>query len=379
MTNRLKVMTVVGTRPEVIRLACVIQKLDKYMDHVLVHTGQNYDYELNQIFFEDLGLRQPDYHLNATGTAAEIAAKTFTALDPILARENPDGFLVLGDTTSCLSAFIAKLRKIPVFHMEAGNRCFDQRVPEEINRTIVDHISDMNLTYSELSRANLLREGLPPDRIIKTGAPMREVLDFYAKKIDSSNVLCELGLTPLQYFVFSCHRQENVENEKNFQSMLEILDTLAKKFGKRIIFSTHPRTRNRIQAAGVQLHHLVESMKPLSFSAYNKLQKNAYCVISDSGTLTEESSIVNFPALNIRAAQERPAGMDEANVMLVGMNISRILQGLEILQHQGRGKQRTVYTHPDYDKDNVSEKVVRIILSYCHYVNRAVWFKERDI
>jgi UDP-N-acetyl-L-fucosamine synthase len=374
--NKLKVMTVVGTRPEVIRLACVLRKLDKYMEHILVHSGQNYDYELNEIFFDELELREPDYFLNARGSACETMAKIFLALEPIIKKEKPDALLVLGDTNSCLAAVVGKIEKVPVFHMEAGNRCFDQRVPEEINRKIVDHVSDMNLTYSELERLNLLREGIPADRIIKTGAPMREVLDYYGEKIEASNILERLELKPNDYFLFSCHRQENIESNKNFTAMVDILDAIAQKYGKRIIFSTHPRTKKRMFDKGVKLHSLVESMKPFGFLDYNKLQKNARCVITDSGTITEESSIVNFPALNIRAAQERPAGMDEGSVMLVGMNVGRVLQGLDILQSQGRGTERTIHTHSDYNMDNVSEKVVRHIMSYCHYVKRTVWYDE---
>jgi len=374
--KKIKVVTVVGTRPEVIRLSCVLRRLDKYMDHVLVHTGQNYDYELNQIFFEDLELREPDYVLDSNGSPCETIGKMFISLDPILEKENPDALLVLGDTNSCLSGIVAKRRMIPVFHMEAGNRCFDQRVPEEINRKIVDHSSDINLVYSELERLNLLKEGLPADRIIKTGAPMREVLDYYAEKIDSSSILNTMKLSASDYFVFSCHRQENIETEEKFKGMVNILESLARVYGKRIIFSTHPRTANKLRERGVKLPSLVENIKPLSFSDYNKLQKEAKCVISDSGTLTEESSIVNFPALNIRDSHERPAGMDEANVMMVSMDANKVLQGLAILEDQGKGGRRTIYTHDDYNIDNVSDKVVRVVLSYCHYVKRTVWFDK---
>jgi UDP-N-acetyl-L-fucosamine synthase len=374
--KKLKVITVVGTRPEVIRLSCVLRKLDKYMDHVLVHTGQNYDYELNQIFFDDLDLRKPDYVLDAKGTPCETIGKIFMSLDPILEKEKPDALLVLGDTNSCLSVIVAKLRKIPIFHIEAGNRCFDQRVPEEVNRKIVDHVSDMNLVYSEAERLNLLREGQPADRIIKVGAPMKEVLDYYRSKIDSSDILDTLNLKSGDYFVFSCHRQENVEPEGKFLAMVGVLDKLAKSYGKRIIFTTHPRTRNRLDSMGIKLHPLVENIKPLSFSDYNKLQKEAKCVISDSGTLTEESSVVNFPALNIRDSQERPAGMDEANVMLVSMDEDRIIEALNILEDQSRGSERTIYAHADYNIDNVSEKVIRIILGYCQYVKRTVWYDK---
>ena len=372
--KKLKVMTVVGTRPEIIRLSRVLAAMDRYFDHVLVHTGQNYDFELNEVFFEDLGIRKPDHFLEAAGkNAAETIGNTIIKLDPVLEKEEPEALLVLGDTNSCLAAIPAKRRKIPIFHMEAGNRCFDQRVPEEINRKIVDHISDINLTYSDIAREYLLREGLPPDRIIKTGSPMFEVLNYYAAKIDSSDVLQRLGLRRHDYFVVSAHREENIESDRNFGKLVAILNTLAETHGKRIIVSTHPRTRNRIQQMGVSFAEEVELLKPLGFCDYVHLQKNGYAVLSDSGTINEEASILNFPALNIREAHERPEGMEEAAVMMVGLELDRVLQGLEILKDQPRGNERLLRQVADYSMPNVSEKVVRIIISYTDYIKRTVW------
>ena len=373
--KKLKVLTVVGTRPEIIRLSQVILKLDSTpaIEHVLVHTGQNYDYELNEVFFEDLGLRKPDYFLGAAGTnASTTIGQILIDIDPVLEQENPDAFMVLGDTNSCLCAIPAKKRKIPIFHMEAGNRCFDQRVPEETNRKIVDHISDINLTYSSIAREYLLREGLPPDRVIKTGSPMFEVLNACMDKIDGSGVLSRLSLEKGQYFVVSAHREENI-NSGNFEKLVETLHALSDIYGLPVIVSTHPRTRNMINEKGVTFNPLIQLMKPLGFHDYNHLQKNAKAVISDSGTISEESSIMNFPALNIREAHERPEAMEEASVMMVGLSTDRILQGLAILENQKRGKQRTLRPVGDYSMPNVSEKVIRVILSYTDYVNRVVW------
>jgi len=376
--KKMNVMTVVGTRPEIIRLSRVMAALDRYADHTLVHTGQNYDYELNEVFFSDLEIRKPDHFLNAAGAnAAETIGNTIIRLDPVLAEVRPEALLVLGDTNSCLAAIPAKRRKIPVFHMEAGNRCFDQRVPEEINRRIVDHISDINLTYSDISREYLLREGLPPDQVIKTGSPMFEVLDHYLPKIDRSDVLARLGLKPLDYFLVSAHREENVESDRNFGNLVQVLNRLAENFGKRVIVSTHPRTRNRVNRLGVTFHERVELLKPLGFCDYVHLQRNAIAVLSDSGTITEESSILNFPALNLREAHERPEGMEEAAVMMTGLEPERVLQGLAILADQKRGAERTLRRVADYSMPNVSEKVVRIILSYTDYVNRNVWKAQR--
>ena len=375
--KRMKVMTVVGTRPEIIRLSRVMAALDKYTDHILVHTGQNYDYELNEVFFSDLEIRKPDHFLNAAGAnAAETIGNTIIKLDPVLAEVQPEALLILGDTNSCLAAIPAKRRKIPVFHMEAGNRCFDQRVPEEINRKIVDHVADINLTYSDIAREYLLREGLPPDRVIKTGSPMFEVLNHYAPKIDASNVLSRLGLLPLDYFVVSAHREENIEPDRNFDNLVKILNGLAENYGKRVIVSTHPRTRNRVNKLGVTFHKRVELLKPLGFCDYVHLQKSALAVLSDSGTINEESSILNFPALNIREAHERPEGMEEAVVMMTGLEVERVFQGLAILADQKRGVERTLRPVADYSMPNVSDKVVRIILSYTDYVNRNVWKKQ---
>jgi UDP-N-acetylglucosamine 2-epimerase (non-hydrolysing) len=372
--KKLRVMTVVGTRPEIIRLSQVIKRLDEYCEHIFVHTGQNYDYELNQIFFEDLEIRKPDYFLEAAGkTGAETIGNVIIAIDKILSKELPDSLLILGDTNSCMAVLPAKRRKIPTFHMEAGNRCFDMRVPEEINRRIVDHTADVNLTYSSIARDYLLREGLPPDRIIKTGSPMLEVLNFHRKRIEASCVLKTLGVDAEQFFVVSAHREENIDSELNFRKLIDLLNKLAEIYHLPVIVSTHPRTQKRIDSLSVQFHEKVRLLKPLGFCDYNKLQMTAKAVLSDSGTITEESSIMNFPALNIREAHERPEGMEEAAVMMVGLEISRILQALQILEQQGRSQQRTLALVNDYQATNVSEKVVRIIHSYTDYVNRVVW------
>lgn len=375
--KRLKVLTVVGTRPEIIRLSQVIKRLDESdsIEHLLVHTGQNYDYELNEVFFKDLGLRKPDYFLNAAGkNATTTIGQIIINIDPILAEEQPDAFLVLGDTNSCLCAIPAKKRHIPIFHMEAGNRCFDQRVPEETNRRIVDSISDINLTYSNIAREYLLREGLPADRIIKTGSPIIEVLYANMNQIDTSQVLTNLSLVKEKYFLVSAHREENI-NSGNFDKLITTLNMIAEKYLLPIIVSTHPRTRNKINEKGIQFNSLIQLMKPLGFHDYNHLQKNAKAVLSDSGTISEESSIMNFPALNIRDAHERPEAMEEASVMMVGLNKERILQGLCILENQKRGDHRTLRPVADYSMVNVSEKVLRIIVSYVDYVNRTVWNK----
>ncbi len=376
--KKLKVITVVGTRPEIIRLSCILQKLDESeaIDHILVHTGQNYDYELNEIFFEDLGLRKPDYFLNAAGkNATETAGQILINIDPVLDDVNPDAFLVLGDTNSCLCAIAAKKRHIPIFHMEAGNRCFDQRVPEESNRKIVDHISDINLTYSDIAREYLLREGLPADRIIKTGSPMFEVLNKHLTKIESSNVLKKLNLEKGKYFVVSSHREENINSEKNFNDLINSLNLIAEQFKLPIIVSTHPRTRKMIESKHVKVNPLIQLLKPLGFIDYNALQMNSFVVLSDSGTISEESSILNFRALNIRQAHERPEAMEEASVMMVGMNSERILQGLTQLQYQKIGSERNFRQVSDYSMTNVSDKVVRIIISYIDYIRRIVWQK----
>lgn len=374
--KKLKVMTVVGTRPEIIRLSRVLARLDEHCEHVLVHTGQNYDYELNQIFFDDLGIRKPDYFLNAAGgSAAETIGKIIAAMDALLVAEQPETLLVLGDTNSCLSVIPAKRRKIPIFHMEAGNRCFDQRVPEETNRRIVDHTADINLTYSSIAREYLLREGLPPDQVIKTGSPMFEVLTHYRKRIEVSDVLERLGLQPGGFFVVSAHREENIESDRNFGKLVQVLNKVAEVYGLPVIVSTHPRTQKRVEAMGAQFHPLVQLLKPLGFTDYNKLQLSARAVLSDSGTINEESSILNFPALNLREAHERPEGMEEAAVMMVGLEEQRVLQGLSILQSQPRGNERLLRQVSDYSMPNVSDKVVRIIHSYTDYVNRVVWKK----
>ena len=374
--KKLKVMTVVGTRPEIIRLSAVINKLDESeaIEHVLVHTGQNYDYELNEVFFNDFNLKKPDYFLNAaTGTAVETIGNILVKIDPILEDIKPDAFLVLGDTNSCLCAIAAKRRHIPIFHMEAGNRCFDQRVPEETNRKIVDHTADINLTYSDIAREYLLREGLPADRVMKTGSPMFEVLNSRKEDIEKSDVLERLGLEAEEYFVVSAHREENISSEQNFMDLVESLNTIAEKYQMPLIVSTHPRTRKMIEAKGIEFNPLVKTMKPLGFNDYVKLQKYAKAVLSDSGTISEESSILGFRALNIRQAHERPEAMEEAAVMMVGLKKERILQGLEVLETQAKDTLRLV---ADYSMPNVSDKVLRIILSYTDYVNRVVWGKD---
>ena len=376
MNQRLKVMTVVGTRPEIIRLARVMSALDnsKAIEHIIVHTGQNYDYELNQIFFDDLQIRKPDYFLNAAGaTATETIGKILINIDPLLEEVKPDAFLVLGDTNSCLCAIPAKKRHIPIFHMEAGNRCFDQRVPEETNRKIVDHISDINLTYSDIAREYLLREGLSADKIIKTGSPMFEVLNHYLPSIQSSNILDRLHLQQNKYFVVSAHREENISSDSNFTSLISSLNLVAEKYGLPIIVSTHPRTRKMIETKEIVLHKNIQLLKPLGFNDYNALQLNSKAVLSDSGTISEESSILNFPALNIREAHERPEAMEEASVMMVGLNPERIIQGLMQLESQKTGDNRSFRKVSDYSMPNVSDKVVRIIISYVDYIKRTVW------
>ncbi len=374
--KKLKVLTVVGTRPEIIRLACVMQKLDQSeaIEHTLVHTGQNYDYELNEIFFKDLGLRKPDYFLNAAGeNATETAGQILINIDPVLEEVKPDAFLVLGDTNSCLCAIAAKKRHIPIFHMEAGNRCFDQRVPEESNRKIVDHTADINLTYSDIAREYLLAEGLRPDRVIKTGSPMYEVLMQYLPKIEKSTILDQLKLETGKYFVVSAHREENINSEKNFSNLVIIINKIAKKYNFPVIVSTHPRTRKMIEQKSVEFYKNVQLMKPMGLSDYNKLQINAFAVLSDSGTISEESSILNFRALNIREAHERPEAMEEASVMMVGLNPERVMQGLAQLQYQEIGSERNFRPVADYSMPNVSDKVVRIIISYTDYIKRVVW------
>lgn len=374
--KKLKVVSVVGTRPEIIRLSRVLARLDDYFEHVLVHTGQNYDYELNQIFFDDLGVRKPDHFLNAAGaTGAETIGNVIIAVDKVLAEEKPDAMLVLGDTNSCIAVLPAKRRKIPTFHMEAGNRCFDMRVPEEINRRIVDHTADINLTYSTIARDYLLREGLPPDMVIKTGSPMFEVLNFYREGIEASDVLARLELKPREFFVVSAHREENIDSDKNFTALVNTLNAVAEKYQFPVIVSTHPRTQKRVDSMAAQFHPLVRLLKPLGFKDYNKLQLTAKAVMSDSGTINEESSIMNFPALNLRDAHERPEGMEEAAVMMVGMNTERVMQALEILEDQPSGETRILRQVGDYSMPNVSDKVVRIIHSYTDYVNRVVWKK----
>lgn len=374
--KKLKVVSVVGTRPEIIRLSRVLSKLDEHCDHILIHTGQNYDYELNQIFFDDLGVRKPDCFLNAAGkNASETIGQIIIAVDEILEKINPEALLVLGDTNSCLSAIPAKRRKIPIFHMEAGNRCFDMRVPEEINRRIVDHTSDVNLTYSDIAREYLLAEGLSPDRTIKTGSPMCEVLTHYADGIDASDILSRLEINSGKYFVVSAHREENIDSDANFERLALTLNTVAERYNEPVIVSTHPRTQKRIDAKNIQFHPMVRLLKPLGFKDYVKLQKEARAVLSDSGTINEESSILNFPALNLREAHERPEGMEEASVMMVGLEPERVIQALAILETQGREGDRTLRQVADYSMPNVSDKVVRIIHSYTDYVNRVVWKK----
>lgn len=376
--KKLKVLTVVGTRPEIIRLSRVLARLDEHCDHVLVHTGQNYDYELNQVFFDDLGVRKPDHFLNSAADstgAAHTIGNLIIAVDKVLGQEQPEAMLVLGDTNSCLSVIPAKRRKIPIFHMEAGNRCFDQRVPEETNRRIVDHTADVNLTYSTIARDYLLREGLSPDLVIKTGSPMFEVLSHYRSNIDASDVLARLSLGAGQYFVVSAHREENIESPQSFAKLVDVLNALAEDHGLPVIVSTHPRTQKRIDATGARFHANVRLLKPLGFHDYVKLQMSAHAVLSDSGTINEESSILNFPALNLREAHERPEGMEEGAVMMVGLEVARVRQGLAILNTQPRGELRGLRQVADYSMPNVSDKVLRIIHSYTDYVNRVVWKK----
>jgi UDP-N-acetyl-L-fucosamine synthase len=372
----MKVMTIVGTRPEVVKLCRVIRALDTHVRHVLVHTGQNHDYELNQVFFDQLEIRKPDHFLNVAGAAlGEALGNILTRAYDVMVLERPDALLLLGDTNSCLAAIVAKRLKIPIFHMEAGNRCFDQRVPEELNRKIVDHVSDINLTYSDHARDYLLREGLPPDRVIKTGSPMYEVLSCYRTHIDQSDILSRLRLAPHEYFVVSAHREENVDSDRHLDQLIDLLHGIAETYKKRIVFSVHPRTKSRIDSATIRLPALVELHKPFGFFDYVSLQRQAHAVISDSGTITEESSILNFPAVNIREAHERPEGMEEGAVMMTGLDRMRVLQALAIVETQPRGEQRLLRIVKDYDVANVSEKVVRIILSYTDYINRLVWFK----
>lgn len=372
--KKLKVMTVVGTRPEIIRLSRVMAKLDEHCEHILVHTGQNYDYELNEIFFQDLGIRKPDHFLSAAGsTGAETIGNVIIKVDQVLAEVKPEAVLVLGDTNSCMAVIPAKRRKIPTFHMEAGNRCFDMRVPEEINRRIVDHTADINMSYSTIARDYLVAEGLPPDRIIKTGSPMFEVLNYYREGIEVSTVLERLNLKEGQFFVVSAHREENVDSDKNFMKLVDVLNTVAAHYNLPVIVSTHPRTQKRVDAMGVTFHSNVQLLKPLGFKDYNKLQLSAKAVLSDSGTINEESSILNFPALNIREAHERPEGMEEAAAMMAGLEVERVMQGLAILETQSRGEQRDLRLVADYSMPNVADKVVRIIHSYRDYVMRTVW------
>jgi UDP-N-acetylglucosamine 2-epimerase len=375
--RKLRVMTIVGTRPEIIRLSRVMVKLDQYCEHVIVHTGQNYDYELNGVFFSDLGIRKPDMFLETAGTsAADTIGKVIIAADQALQQYQPEALLLLGDTNSCLAAISAKRRKIPIFHMEAGNRCFDFRVPEEINRRIVDHTSDINLTYSEIAREYLLREGFPPDQVIKTGSPMKEVIEHYASGIEASDVLQRLNLTAQQYFLLSAHREENVDSPENLRKFFDILNTLAERFNLPVIVSTHPRTRKRMDALGLSAHSHVQFLKPFGFLDYIKLQTHAKAVLSDSGTITEESSILNFPALNLREVHERPEGFEEAAVIFVGLSIERVLQGLSIIELQPRAEERLLSLVNDYSPDNVSDKVLRIIQSYTDFVNQKVWKKS---
>jgi len=374
--KKLKIATVVGTRPEIIRLACVIKKLDEHCEHILIHTGQNYDYELNEIFFDDLGIRKPDYFLEAAGkSGVGTIGKVIIKFDKILEELQPEAVLVLGDTNSCMALLPAKRRKIPTFHMEAGNRCFDQRVPEEINRRIVDHVADINLTYSSIARDYLLREGLPADMIIKTGSPMFEVLDAHKDSIKASKILAKLKLEKYKFFVVSIHREENIDSNVNFSKLINALNLIAKSYCMPIIVSTHPRTQKRIDASNIKLHSLIRLLKPLGFKDYNKLQISAKAVLSDSGTINEESSIMNFPALNLREAHERPEGMEEGAVIMTGLESDRIMQGLAILESQPRGSTRLIRQVHDYSSPNVSDKVSRIIHSYTDYVNRVVWRK----
>jgi len=372
--KKLKIATVVGTRPEIIRLACVIKKLDEHCEHILIHTGQNYDYELNEIFFDDLGIRKPDYFLGAAGaTGAETIGNVIIKVDRVLEDIKPEAILVLGDTNSCMALLPAKRRKIPTFHMEAGNRCFDQRVPEEINRRLVDHMADINLTYSSIARDYLLSEGLPADMVIKTGSPMFEVLNTYGEGIDNSDVLERLNLKKHEFFVVSAHREENIDSDVNFLKLTDSLNLIAETYNIPVIVSTHPRTQKRIDAMGIKFHSLIQLLKPLGFKDYNKLQISAKVVLSDSGTINEESSIMNFPALNLREAHERPEGMEEAAVIMTGLGSERIMQGLAILESQSRGSERLIRQVYDYSMPNVSDKIVRIIHSYTDYINRVVW------
>ena len=372
--KKMKVATVVGTRPEIIRLARVMAKLDEHCEHILIHTGQNYDFELNEIFFQDLGIRKPDHFLNAAGASgAETIGNVIIAVDKVLADVKPDALLVLGDTNSCMAVIPAKRRKIPTFHMEAGNRCFDMRVPEEINRRIVDHTADINLTYSTIARDYLLREGLSPDMVIKTGSPMFEVLNYYREGIDNSDVLDQLGLEAGKFFIVSVHREENIDSDKNFYKLVDVLNTVAESYGYPVIVSTHPRTQKRIDALGIQFHENVRLLKPLGFKDYNKLQLSSKAALSDSGTINEESSILNFPALNLREAHERPEGMEEASVMMVGLEADRVMQALQVLESQLSGEERNLRLVADYSMPNVSDKVVRIVHSYRDYVMRTVW------
>ena len=374
--KKLKLITIIGTRPEIIRLSCVIRKFDQFFDHVLVHTGQNYDYELNEIFFSDLQIKKPDYYLGAAGdSVGETIGKIIIFVDEILEKVNPDALLVLGDTNSCLSVIPAKRRKIPIFHMEAGNRCFDQRVPEEINRRIVDHTADINLTYSSIAREYLLSEGIHPATIIKTGSPLLEVLSYYKDKIERSNILKQHDLDKGKYVLVSAHREENIESHINFTKLVKVLNTIAEFYKMPVIVSTHPRTQKRIDEIGCSFHSNVNLLKPLSFSDYVRLQIDSYVVLSDSGTINEESSILNFPALNIRESHERPEAMEEASVMMVGLNADLILEALNVLKDQPRGSQRLLKLVADYRADNVSDKIVRIIYSYTDYVNRVIWKK----
>ena len=372
--KKLKVITVIGTRPELIRLSRVIFKLDQYTEHIVIHTGQNYDFELNEIFFQDLDIRKPDYFLDAAGySAAQTIGNVIISIDPLLEKHKPDAILILGDTNSCMAVIPAKRRKIPIFHMEAGNRCFDQRVPEEINRRIVDHTSDINLTYSSIAREYLLREGIPSDMIIKTGSPMNEVLTFYRSEIEKSSILDRLGLVENEFFLLSAHREENIDSDKNFHKLVSMINGIAEIYQLPIIISTHPRTKKRIEELNIKFNKNIKLLKPLSFTDYNKLQLSSKAVMSDSGTISEESSILNFPALNIRESHERPEAMEEASVMMVGLNLDRVLQALVVLENQARGSNRILNNVEDYSDSNVSDKVVRIILSYVDYVNQNVW------
>jgi UDP-N-acetylglucosamine 2-epimerase len=372
--KKMKVATVVGTRPEIIRLSRVIAKLDEHCEHILIHTGQNYDFELNEIFFQDLGVRKPDHFLNAAGASgAETIGNVIIAVDKVLENVKPDALLVLGDTNSCMAVIPAKRRKIPTFHMEAGNRCFDMRVPEEINRRIVDHTADINLTYSAIARDYLLREGLSPDMVIKTGSPMFEVLNYYREGIKNSDVLDQLGLEAGKFFIVSAHREENIDSDKNFYKLVDVLNTVAEEYGYPVIVSTHPRTQKRVDALGIEFHENVRLLKPLGFKDYNKLQLSSKAALSDSGTINEESSILNFPALNLREAHERPEGMEEASVMMVGLEADRVLQALQVLESQLSGEERSLRLVADYSMPNVSDKVVRIVHSYRDYVMRTVW------